>query len=199
MFELLSEPVEKIDIEAIASIIRHWQQNGEREIANIDQAFRPQQAPVRPIDGKAHANLMSKIKEALDLASNWDTLLKGRPDKGQGYSDKVVNKLRNAVNKHGEKALNEVAEIEKTPLTRIAENLIQQYLGKFKKADSQAPDSRLRLRDLLNGDFARRSKYTVWTMQAIPRILIRTKRLIRPRATGRFQFPDRYHHTCEGG
>lgn len=152
LFELLSEPVEKIDIEAIASVIRHWQQNGEREIANIDQAFRPQQAPVRPIDGKAHANLMSKIKEALDLASDWDTLLKGRPDKGQGYSDKVVNKLRNAVNKHGEKALNEVAKIEKTPLTHIAENLIQQYLGKFKKADSQAPDSRLRLRDLLNGD-----------------------------------------------
>ncbi len=151
LFELLSEPVEKIDIEAIASVVRHWRQNGEREIANIDQGFRPQQAPVRSIDGKAHANLVSKIKEALDLADEWDALLKARPDKGPEYETNVVNKLRNVVHKHGEKVLLEVARL-KTPLARRAENLIQQYLDKFKKADIQAPDSRLRLRDLLNGD-----------------------------------------------
>ncbi len=151
LFELLSEPVGKIDIEAIASVVRHWRQNGEREIANIDQAFRPQQAPVRPIDGKAHANLVSKIKEALDLADDWDALLKARPDKGQGYSDKVVNKLRNTVNKHGEEVLREVGGLG-TPLAHRAENLVQKYLDKFKKTDSQAPASRLRLRDLLNGD-----------------------------------------------
>ena len=151
LFELLSEPVGKIDIEAIASVVRYWRQNGEREIANIDQAFRPQQAPVRPIDGKAHANLVSKIKEALDLADDWDALLKARPDKGQGYSDKVVNKLRNTVNKHGEEVLREVGGLG-TPLAHQAENLVQKYLDKFKKTDSQAPASRLRLRDLLNGD-----------------------------------------------
>ena len=151
LFELLSEPVEEIDIEAIASVVRHWRQNGEREIANIDQEFRPQQAPVRPIDGKAQANLVSKIKEALDLADEWDALLKARPDKGPEYETNVVNKLRNVVHKHGEKVLLEVARL-KTPLARRAKNIVQHYLDKFNEAASHTPDSRLRLRDLLKGD-----------------------------------------------
>jgi hypothetical protein len=151
LFVLLSEPVEEIDIEAIASVVRHWRQNGEREIANIDQDFRPQQAPVRPIDGKAHANLVSKIKEALDLADEWDALLKARPDKGPEYETDVVNKLRNVVHKHGEKVLLEVARL-KTPLARRAKNIVQHYLDKFNETASHTPDSRLRLRDLLQGD-----------------------------------------------
>ncbi len=151
LFELLSEPVEKIDIEAIASVVRHWRQNGEREIANIDQDFRPQQAPVRPIDGKAHANLVSKIKEALDLADEWDALLKARPDKGPEYETDIVNKLRNVVHKHGEKVLLEVARL-KTPLARRAKNIVQHYLDKFNETASHTPDSRLRLRDLMQGD-----------------------------------------------
>ena len=150
LFELLSEPVEKIDIKAIASVVRHWRQNDAREIANIDQAFRPAQAVPNPIDGNAHASLMSKIKEALDFADHWDKLLKGRPNEGQGFDTKVVNKLRNAVHEHGENALLEVVRL-KTPIARRAQNLVQHYLDKFKDADSQVPDS-LRLRDLLNGD-----------------------------------------------
>ncbi|MYD60516.1 MAG: AAA family ATPase [Gemmatimonadetes bacterium] len=152
LFELLAESVEKIDIGAITSVAKYWRQNGKREIANIDQKFRPAQSASKPITGDAHKDLLDKITKALDFVDQWNKLLKARPNEAKRYDTTVVNNLRDAVNEHGEKALNEVAKIEKKPLARIAENLIQQYLDKFKKADSQAPDSRLRLWDLLNGD-----------------------------------------------
>ena len=151
MFELLSESVEKIDIEATASVAAYWRQNGEREIANIDQKFRPAQSVVKPISGDAHKDLLDKIAKALLFVDQWDKLLKARPNEAQGYSDKVVNKLRNMVNKHGEEALREVGGLG-SPLAHRAESLVQKYLDKFKETASHTPDSRLRLRDILNGD-----------------------------------------------
>ena len=151
MFELLSESVENIDIETITSVAAYWRQNGEREIANIDQKFRPAQSVVKPISGDAHKDLLDKIAKALRFVDQWDKLMKARPNEAQGYDITVLNNLRDVVDEHGKKALLEVGNID-THLARRAENLVQQYLDKFKKTDSQALDSRLRLRDILNGD-----------------------------------------------
>ena len=151
MFELLSESVENIDIEILTSVAAYWRQNGEREIANIDQKFRPAQSVVKPISGDAHKDLLDKIAKALRFVDQWDKLMKARPNEAQGYDITVLNNLRDVVDEHGEKALLEVGNID-THLARRAENLVQQYLDKFKKTDRQALDSRLRLQDLLNGD-----------------------------------------------
>ena len=88
--------------------------------------------------------MLNKISSILGFADRWNKLGTPTPDEGQEFVTQLVNELRDAGQEHGRKALNEVAKIE-TPLAHISENLIQQYLDKFKKTDSQAPDSRLRL------------------------------------------------------
>ena len=149
--KLLVKPsVKEIDITAIASAAKHWQQNGEREIDNIDKENRGSRTSSNPIRSTVRTNLLNKISDVLTFADRWGKL-GTPPNEGQEFVTQLVNELRDAAQEHGSKALKEVAKIE-TSLVRIAENLIQQYLDKFKKADIQALDSRLRLRDLLNGD-----------------------------------------------
>lgn len=150
--KLLVKPsVKEIDIAAIVSAAKHWQQNGEREIDNIDKENRGSRTGKNPIRNPVRTNLLNKISSILGFADRWNKLGTPTPDEGQEFVTQLVNELRDAGQEHGRKALNEVAKIE-TPLAHISENLIQQYLDKFKKTDSQAPASRLRLRDLLNGD-----------------------------------------------
>lgn len=150
--KLLVKPsVKEIDIAAIVSAAKHWQQNGEREIDNIDKENRGSRTGKNPIRNPVRTNLLNKISSILGFADRWNKLGTPTPDEGQEFVTQLVNELRDAGQEHGRKALNEVTKIE-TPLAHISENLIQQYLDKFKKPDSQVPDSRLRLQDLLNGD-----------------------------------------------
>ena len=149
--KLLVRPsVKEINITAIASAAKHWQQNGEREIDNIDKENRGSRTSNNPIRSTVRTNLLNKISDVLTFADRWGKL-GTPPNEGQEFVTQLVNELRDAAQEHGSKALKEVAKIE-TSLARIAENRIQQYLDKFKKADIQTPDSRLRLRDLLNED-----------------------------------------------
>lgn len=149
--KLLVKPsIKEIDIAAIAAAAKHWQQNGEREIDNIDKENRGPRTGKNPIRSTVRTNLLNKISDVLTFADRWGKL-GTPPNEEQEFVTQRVNELRDAAQEHGSKALKEVAKIE-TSLAHISENLIQQYLDKFKKPDSQVPDSRLRLQDLLNGD-----------------------------------------------
>ena len=167
--KLLVKPsVKEIDIAAIASAAKHWKQNGEREIDNIDKENRGSRTSSNPIRSTVRTNLQSKINDVLAFADRWEKL-GASPNEGQEFVDQLVNKLRDGIQEHGETALLEVARL-KTPLARRAENLVQHYLDKFKAADSQVPDSRFAPTGYPEWRFACRSRVSCWIMQATPEI-----------------------------
>ena len=150
MFSLFARPAEKTEIQTVKAIAEHWRQNGDSEIDRVDRAIRGA-APTKQITGSARLRLREKIREAIVFADRWNNLLETRPDPGQESYVEQVDKLRSAVRQYGETANQEINSLD-TPTARQAAKLLDRYIDMFDHAENGEPPTRVRLRDLLDGD-----------------------------------------------
>ncbi len=150
MFKLLATPAKKIDIAGVKAIAEHWRRYGEDEIDRVDRSLRGTPR-TKQITGNARLRLREKIREAVGFIDRWDNLLQTRPDGRQESSIAVAEKLRSAVHDQGQGAIQEIASLN-TRAALQARRLVERYVEMFENAGSEAPSTRLRLQDLLNGD-----------------------------------------------
>lgn len=150
VFKLLEEPIDNINIAAIENIAAYWRQYGDREIDRIDRSLRPARS-TNDITAGARLRLQEKISEAIAFSDRWCKLFEVRPTQEQPFHKEWKNKLYNTLQKYGEAALREIAELD-TPVAYRAEKLVQRYIAMFEDDGIKPPTSHLRLQDLLNGD-----------------------------------------------
>ena len=150
LFHHLVSPPDAGHRRRVREIAESWREPADRDLGRLLQA-RQGSANAR-IVGRARLRLREKISEAVAMADRWEAIWQREPEGAERFQQPIARVVRDAASEHGPAAGVEAGEFG-GGFGPSAVALLDRYLAAMRGGAGEPATTRLRLEDLLTGEF----------------------------------------------
>ena len=147
MFRSVDPSADKVDTDRLSQAAEYWRANRDKELDRVDRELRGSEA-LSKIEGSARTALRAKVDQALGIAERWVSLIGERPTIQSPFHADQARRLREAVDKHLTRALDEAGE---TAVEAGSAALLRRYGSLFDDV-AEPPTQSIALTEILHGD-----------------------------------------------